>query len=219
MGIFDVPASMLIEEVAKDLKQKIQQPDFIAFVKSGAHTERAPNNPDWFYMRNASILYQIYKHGAAGTGHLRNYYGGRKNRGVKPERKRKASGKIIRVCLQSLEKQGLLKKEKKGRIVSSQGEKLLYAKSLEVGKIFEETKKKKEQEKKERIEKVRANREKAFKEVQAKKQAQQVEAKQQTHENKPEHKPENKHGKPGHEPEQKKEEVKHERGRPEAKKA
>lgn len=212
MGIFDVPASMLIEEVAKDLKQKIQQPEFIMFVKSGAHTERAPNNPDWFYMRNASILYQIYKHGSTGTGHLRNYYGGRKNRGVKPERKRKASGKIIRVCLQSLEKQGLLKQEKKGRSVSSQGEKLLYAKAIEVGKVFDETKKKKEQMKRERIEKVQANREKAFKEIQAKKQERQQEQKQE------QNKTEKTGAKPEQRPEQKKEEVKHERGSTEAKK-
>ena len=73
MGIFDVPAGMLIEEVAKELKGKVQQPELFNYVKTGAHNERTPNNPDWFYVRNASILYQIYKHGSTGTGSLRTY--------------------------------------------------------------------------------------------------------------------------------------------------
>ncbi|MCR4335916.1 MAG: 30S ribosomal protein S19e [archaeon] len=167
MGIFDVPAGMLIEEVAKELKGKIQQPEIFTYVKTGAHKERAPNNPDWFFVRNASILYQIYKHGSTGTGSLRTYYGGRKNRGVKPEAKRKASGKVIRVCLQQLEKHGLLKKEKKGRIVTGQGEKLLFTKSKEVQKAVDEINKKKVMEKKERMDKIEANVKKRIEEKKA----------------------------------------------------
>ena len=161
MGIFDVPTAILIEEVAKELKNKIKQPDFIDYVKTGSHKERTPNNPDWFYVRNASVLYQIYRNGASGTESLRSYYGGRKNRGVKPEKKRKASGKIIRVCLQSLEKEGLLKKEKKGRIVTGKGEKLLYSKAKELEKIVVEQEQKKAQEKQERLTKIMNNKKKA----------------------------------------------------------
>ncbi|MFH1391293.1 MAG: 30S ribosomal protein S19e [Candidatus Diapherotrites archaeon] len=167
MGIFDVPAGMLIEEVAKELKGKIQQPELFSYIKTGAHKERTPNNPDWFYVRNASILYQIYKHGSTGTGSLRTYYGGRKNRGVKPEAKRKASGKVIRVCLQQLEKQGLLKKDKKGRIVTGLGEKLLYAKSKDVQKVVDEINKKKLMAKQERMNRIEANMKKRLDEKKA----------------------------------------------------
>ncbi len=184
MGIYDVPASALIEEVAKELKNHIKQPGFVPYVKTGAHRERAPNNPDWFYLRNASILYRLYKNGATGTGSLRTYYGGRKNRGVKPEKKVKASGKIIRTCLQSLEKAGLLKKEKKGRVVSGKGEKLLYAKAKEIEVTFKVEIMKKDEDKKQRIEKARQAREKALREIMAKKneanaQEQRAEAKKQ----------------------------------------
>ncbi|MEK6957390.1 MAG: 40S ribosomal protein S19, partial [archaeon] len=138
MGIFDVPAGMLVEEAAKDLKTKIREPEFVAYVKTGAHRERAPQRRDWFYMRAASILYQTYKQGNVGTGGLRSYYGGRKNMKVRPEHKVKASGKIIRLCLQMLEKEGLLKKEKVGRKVSGKGEKFLMEKARAVEKVFKE---------------------------------------------------------------------------------
>lgn len=127
MGIFDVPPSELIKEVARDLKTKIEKPEWINYVKSGASRERAPLDTDFWFVRNASILYRIYKEGPLGTGSLRSYYGGRKNRGVKPEHHRKASGKIIRTCLQELEKKGFIKKEKKGRLVTPMGEKYLFA--------------------------------------------------------------------------------------------
>ena len=140
MAIYDVPAGELIKEVAKGLKQKMKAPEWTRFVKTGSHVERAPQNPDWFFVRNASILYRIYKEGPLGTGELRSYYGGRKNRGKAPERKRKAGGKVIRMCLQMLEKEGLVKKGKTGRVVTGAGEKYLNAKSKEVRAHLKEDK-------------------------------------------------------------------------------
>lgn len=126
MGVFDVPASALIKVVAANLKkQGLKQPDWIMFVKTGSHRERAPDSPEWFYERAASILYRIYKEGPLGTGSLRSYYGGKKRRGVKKAHFQRAGGKIIRVCLQELEKQGLIKKDKKGRIITGKGQSYL----------------------------------------------------------------------------------------------
>ncbi|MEM4257245.1 MAG: 30S ribosomal protein S19e [Candidatus Diapherotrites archaeon] len=136
MGIYDVPIDELLKKVAEEFKTKIKKPEFTKYVKTGQNRQRAPNNPDWFYLRMASILYRIYKEGALGTGALRAYYGGRQNRGVKPEHKKKASGKIIRVCLQTLEKEKLVKKDKKGRTITPQGEKLLYTKAKEIEKTL-----------------------------------------------------------------------------------
>ncbi|MCR4368880.1 MAG: 30S ribosomal protein S19e [archaeon] len=153
MGIFDVPAARLIEAVSTDLKQKLKEPGFVDYVKTGAHAERTPDRKDWFYVRSASVLYRVYKNGNGGTGRLRTYYGGRKNRGVKPEKKRKASGKVIRTCLQELEKAGLLKKAKSGRVVTGKGEKLLFDKARIIEKDFKEEVAKTQKDKAERVEK------------------------------------------------------------------
>ena len=132
MGIFDVPAIELIEAVAADLHNNAnyKEPQWLIFVKSGRHRERAPQRKDWWFMRCASILYRVYKDGPVGTESLRTYYGGNRNRGVKPHHFSKASGKIIRMCLQQLEKDGLIRKAKpKGREIAPKGEKFLNAKS------------------------------------------------------------------------------------------
>ena len=157
MGVFDVPASALIKVIAADLKkQGLKQPEWIMFVKTGSHRERAPDSPEWFYERAASILYRIYKEGPLGTGSLRSYYGGKKRRGVKKAHFRKAGGKIIRVCLQELEKQGLIKKDKKGRIITGKGQSYLnklaketsaFTKQDETKKIAAKVEKEKHSEK------------------------------------------------------------------------
>jgi len=126
LTVFDVPAAALINAVATDLrKQGIETPAWAIFVKTGQHKERAPDSPEWFSERMASILYRIYKQGPLGTEALRTYYGGRKRRGVRKACFRKASGKIVRVCLQQLEKHGLVKKDKKGRAITGKGQSYL----------------------------------------------------------------------------------------------
>lgn len=140
MAIFDVPAAELIEAMAADFKKQVKQPVWIEFVKSGPHRERAPHRRDWFYLRMASILYRVYKDGPVGTNRLRTYYGGRKARGPKPHRFKRASGKVIRLSLQELDKLGYLKKAKRGRVVSSKGEGYLNLKSKEIKKILGEKK-------------------------------------------------------------------------------
>ncbi len=130
MGIQDVPADYLIEETATKLKEEVVQPEWMQYVKTGVHSERAPQRADWFYVRMASIMYRAHKWGVLGTEALRTYYGGRKNRGVKKEHHYKAGGKVIRTCVQELEKVGYLEKAKpKGRKLSIKGFKLLNAMS------------------------------------------------------------------------------------------
>lgn len=138
MGIYDVHATALIDAVAEDLKEQVKQPEWMNFVKTGRHNERAPHRVDWFYVRMASILYRTYREGLVGTNHLRSYYGGRKNRGARPHKHFKAGGKVIRVCLQELEKIGLLKKEKAGRSLSGKGASLLNKKAKEIKKVLDE---------------------------------------------------------------------------------
>ena len=124
----DVPADKLIELVKEELKKmpEIKPPEWAAIVKTGVHKERPPDQPDWWYIRAASILRKLYIHGPAGVERLRTAYGGRKRRGVRPAHFAKASGHIIRLILQQLEKAGLVEKVPgKGRKISRKGVSLL----------------------------------------------------------------------------------------------
>ena len=131
--VYDVPPSKLIEKVAQKLKEmNIDKPQWVDFVKTGAHKERRPHNPDWWYIRCASILRKIYIDGPVGVERLRTAYGGRKNRGHKPERFVKGSGNIIRKALQALEKLGLVARTKEGRVITPKGQSLLDNTAKEV---------------------------------------------------------------------------------------
>lgn len=124
--VFDVEPNALIEKAAEKLKaMKIAKPDFVGLVKSGAHVQRPPDSEDFWYVRCASIMRQIYINNSAGVVRLRRHYGGRKRRGRKPEKHAPAGGSIIRKALQELEKAGLLAKETKGRALTGKGRKLL----------------------------------------------------------------------------------------------
>jgi len=150
--VYDVPADALIERVAKRLEEmpELQMPDWAKFVKTGAHKERLPEQKNWWYVRAASILRRIYIDGPVGVARLRTYYGGRKNRGVKPEHHVDASGKIIRTILQQLERAGLLEKDgQNGRRVTSKGQSLLDKEASAIAGGAEEKQKETKAEKKE----------------------------------------------------------------------
>ena len=75
---------------------KIVPPEWAGDVKTGMHRQLPPAQPDWWYTRCASILRRIYIDGPVGVQRLRSLYGGRRNRGVRPDRHERASGAIIR---------------------------------------------------------------------------------------------------------------------------
>ena len=138
--VYDVPPSKLIERVAKKLKEMdIDKPEWTDFVKTGAHKERRPHSPDWWYIRCAAILRKIYIDGPVGVERLRTAYGGRKNRGHKPEKFVKGSGNIVRKALQALEKLDLVTRTKEGRVVTPKGQSLLDNSAKEIkDEIIEE---------------------------------------------------------------------------------
>jgi len=127
VGVYDVSPSDLINALKEELKknEKMKAPDWSIFAKSGSHKERPPQQPDFWYIRGASILRKVYTKGPIGVSRLRTEYGGKKNRGTKPERHRKASGSIVRELLQQLEASGYIQKGKKGRTVTPAGQKFL----------------------------------------------------------------------------------------------
>ena len=144
-SVQDVLAHPLIEKIANDLKEnkKLKAPEFTLFVKTGSHRQRAPDNPDWWFIRMGSILRKVYVSGPVTVKSLRAYYGGKKERGVRPSKFRRSGGKIIRVCLQELGKLGYIKisDDKKGRVITPQGQK--YLDSL-AGLVYKENSSKKE---------------------------------------------------------------------------
>jgi len=115
--ILKVDSGDLVHKAAEELKKSkfVQPASWASFVKTGHHKERLPENPDWWYVRSAAVLRSVYRLGPVGTEKLRTKYGGRKQRGHKPEHVYKASGAILRKILQQLEKSGLLKQTQKGR--------------------------------------------------------------------------------------------------------
>jgi len=130
-SMFDTNPGFLIKEVSKNLKvlEQVQPPSWSPFVKTGMHKERPPQDPDWWYIRSASVLRKIRVKGPIGVSKLRRYYGGKKNNGNAPEHFYKGSGNILRKVLQQLEAAGLAKQVdvqgRKGRIVTAKGMSLL----------------------------------------------------------------------------------------------
>lgn len=116
----------LVEEIKK--LEAVSAPEWAPFVKTGAHKERPPVDKDWWYVRSASILKKINKFGPIGTNRLAKQYGGRKNRGFRPEIKYDGSRNIIRKSLQQLEKAGLVQQvssPKAGKVLTKAGKELL----------------------------------------------------------------------------------------------
>ncbi|WP_406533471.1 30S ribosomal protein S19e [Methanobrevibacter sp.] len=132
--VFDVPADLLIEKVADEFKNndKINSPAWSNFVKTGVHKERKPERADWWYIRTASIIRRVYMDGPVGVMRLRNFYGGKKDRGVRPEVFRKGSGSIIRTALHQLEDAGFVEKVEGGRAVTPAGRSFLDKISAEI---------------------------------------------------------------------------------------
>ena len=141
--VFDVPADLLINKVTEELKNndKIESPAWSNFVRTGSHKERKPENEDWWYVRTASIIRRVYIDGPVGVESLRTFYGGKKDRGVRPEKFRKGSGAIIRNALHQLEDAGYVKKVEGGRVVTPQGRSFLDKISGEIIKDIPELEK------------------------------------------------------------------------------
>jgi len=130
MSVYDIKPSELIEKLASHLKTKINMPDWATFVKTSPGKERPPEKEDWYYIRAAAILRKIYmSKGPIGVNKLRTKFGNLKNRGTKPEKFYRSSGKIIRSILQQFEKNKLLEQKAigvhKGRVLTNEGKSLL----------------------------------------------------------------------------------------------
>ncbi|NPB01293.1 MAG: 30S ribosomal protein S19e [Methanopyri archaeon] len=133
---YSVPGGELVERLAEKLKEfdEIEPPEWADYVKTGRHKERPPEDPDWWYTRVAAVLRRVYMDGPVGVERLRTYFGGRQDRGSRPERFRKGSGSIVRKALQQLEEAGLVEKTEEGRVVTPEGRSLVDSVAHEIAK-------------------------------------------------------------------------------------
>jgi len=128
--VYDVKAEPLIKEVAEELEEEFEAPDWTNYVKTGAGKDRPPQQENWYHIRSAAILRRIYTDGPLGVSRLRTIFGKRESKGHSPEHHGKASGKIIRTALQNLEDAGLVEEvEGEGRKITEDGQALLDGKA------------------------------------------------------------------------------------------
>jgi small subunit ribosomal protein S19e len=133
-NVLDVKASELVKAASLQLKDKMKKPAYIEYVKSGANTERPPISPDFWYVRSASILRQVYLNGPIGVSKLRVRYGSRKDHSMHRRHHVDAGGSIIRDAFQALETLKFVQKTKKGRVITPQGKSFLDKISSEIAK-------------------------------------------------------------------------------------
>ena len=128
--LYDVPPEDLIEALAGELAERIEEPEWARYAKTGVSRELAPEQDDFWNHRAASLLRKVAIDGPIGVEKLRSAYGG-PTRGsnryrVAPTRQTKASGKIIRTMLQQLQEEGLVEEAgSAGRTVTPEGRQLL----------------------------------------------------------------------------------------------
>jgi small subunit ribosomal protein S19e len=133
----DVPAKELIDALSKKLQneKEIIPPDWSHFVRTGVSKENPPEDKNWWHTRCASILRKIYIHDTIGLEHLKQEYGGKRDKGSKPHKARSGSGSIIRHAVQQLEKAGYINKMRgKGRSLTPKGTSFLDNTAYEVKK-------------------------------------------------------------------------------------
>lgn len=125
-GIKDVNADLFIRLYARHLRthSKISMPKWCNFVKTGKGKHLAPTDNDWYFVRAASILRQLYYHPDTGVCGFRKIYSCNQRRGVVPNHTSLASGKIIRSILQELEHIGFVEQDpkRKGRRLTRKGQ-------------------------------------------------------------------------------------------------
>ena len=143
---YDVDVQQLVQKTAEELKKnsEIKPPAWAPYVKTGVYKERPPVFNDWWYIRTASVLRNIYCHGPIGVSKLRTKYGGKKNNGVKKEHFYRGSGSIVRKSLQQLQSAGFVKHEEKGvhkgRIITPKGKSFMDKIASEILNIKKERK-------------------------------------------------------------------------------
>ncbi len=128
--MYDVPADDLIEALADDLADRLEEPDWATFAKTGVDNELPPEQEDFWATRAASLLRKVADRGPIGVERLSTEYGGAKGGSnryqVAPDKRADGSKNLIRTILQQLEEEDLVETaEGEGRRITAEGQSLL----------------------------------------------------------------------------------------------
>ncbi|CAI5471859.1 unnamed protein product [Closterium sp. Yama58-4] len=121
----DVSPHAFVKAYAAHLKRtgKIEVPTWADIVKTGTYKELAPYDPDWYYIRAASMARKVYLKPGVGVGAFKKIYGGPKNNGSRPSHFCRSSGSVARHVLQQLESIGIVEQDANGgRRITSDGQ-------------------------------------------------------------------------------------------------
>ncbi|KAJ3703700.1 hypothetical protein LUZ61_007405 [Rhynchospora tenuis] len=120
----DVSPHEFVKAYAAHLKRsgKMELPHWTDIVKTARFKELAPYDPDWYYIRAASMARKIYLRQGIGVGGFQKIYGGRRRNGSCPPHFCKSSGAVARHILQQLKNMDIIDIDPKGgRMLTSQG--------------------------------------------------------------------------------------------------
>ena len=128
--MYDVPVEALLDALAADLEDRLDEPDWAQFAKTGVDRELPPEQENFWAVRAASLLRKVADTGPVGVERLATEYGGGKNGSnryqVAPDRRADGSRNIIRTILQQLEEEDLVETaEGEGRRITPAGRSLL----------------------------------------------------------------------------------------------
>merc|ERR1712002_1208490 len=111
----DVNPQDFVRAFAAHLKKsKLKVPEMVEIVKTSKAHELGPADPDWFYVRAASVARRVYLRPNVGVGAVRKIYGGSKRNGTRPNHFCLSSSSFARRVLQSLEGIKLVTKDVNG---------------------------------------------------------------------------------------------------------
>eukprot|EP00913_Durusdinium_trenchii_P034498 g32274.t1 len=112
----DVEPEKFISAFSQHLKRqgRFELPKWADVVKTSKARELPPSDPDWLYVRTASMVRKIYIRKGMGVGAFRKVYGSQQRRGTCTNVFTKSSGKIARYILQQLEEMGLVEQDEEG---------------------------------------------------------------------------------------------------------
>jgi small subunit ribosomal protein S19e len=128
--LYDAPVDELLDELAADLEERLDEPDWANYAKTGAGRELPPEQEDFWATRAASLLRKVAIDGPIGVKRLSSAYGSTKDGSnryvVAPPKTTNGSRNIVRTILQQLEEEDLVEKQHdRGRVVTAEGQSLL----------------------------------------------------------------------------------------------
>ena len=101
-SVKDVDQQLFVVGFADFLKKsgKMQVPEWADLIKLSRFNEQGPHNPDWFFVRAASVARHLYIRAPAGVGAFTKIYGARKRNGSAPSHFMRSSQSVSRRVLQ-----------------------------------------------------------------------------------------------------------------------